>query len=220
MNRNLDIILGTHFFTQYLNVTNYISMWMRSMRQKKAEVRKRHLTQLFLRLRNTVIPDMCYHEQAEEYFENPLTYKSRGGCDGQCSFCNGDYLRFCGPISKSHLVGALQTRIFDQGSVRADKLVTFITDKKNTSQLKKNIWGGKISAVSQGQVHALVLMLIATDCLTLDLSSSSKIGSDYIKPSDVIISLTKTVVESEGNEPFDEFIINQDDCWTKFQLRL
>ena len=73
-------------------------MWMRAMRQKNPDVRKRHLDQLFLPLNNSVIPDKCYHEQAEKYFENPSTYKSRGGCDGRCSFCNGDYLKFCRPI--------------------------------------------------------------------------------------------------------------------------
>ena len=34
-----------------------------------------------------------------------------------------------------------------------------------------------------------------------------------IKLCDVLISLLKTVVESEGNGPYDEFVINQDECW-------
>ncbi len=49
---------------------------------------------------------------------------------------------------KPHLIGTLQATICDRGAVWANKLVTFITDKKNTSNLKKSIWGGKVSEVS------------------------------------------------------------------------
>ena len=76
LNRDLDIISGIRFFTQYLNVTNYMSMWMHSTQQKKPKVHKRHLDQLFLQLRNYTIPDICYHKQVEQYFENPSTHES------------------------------------------------------------------------------------------------------------------------------------------------
>mmetsp|Transcript_15948 Transcript_15948/g.27187 ORF Transcript_15948/g.27187 Transcript_15948/m.27187 type:complete len:113 (+) Transcript_15948:1065-1403(+) len=110
-----------------------------------------------------------------------------------CSFCNGDYKKFAGRVSKPQLIGALQANIFDRGSVQADKLVSFLTDEKNTNRLRKNIWGEGVG-VTSGQIHALVLMLFAAELVTLELANGAKVGSKDIKFKDVHVQLAKVSV--------------------------
>lgn len=165
-----------------------------------------------------LMPDKCYHEALEQYFENPATYTTRGGCEENCSFCNGDYKRFTGPISKEHLIGALQANIFDRGAVRADKLVTFLSDKKNTSKLKKSIWGEKGSA-STGQIHALVLKLFASNLLELRVSNPDLVGTKNLLAKDVMVVLSKLTVTDINGEQFDKLRIHDKNEWAGFQFR-
>ena len=48
----------------------------------------------------------------------------------------------------------------------AKQFVGFITDKKNQSKLKKQIWGDGVS-VSSGNIHALVLQLFVSGMIEL-----------------------------------------------------
>ena len=86
-----------------------------------------------------MLPAQCYYEAIKGYFKNPPTYVARGPYVDLCSFCNGKSKSFSGAISKDHLIGALQANIFDCGAVRADKFVTFLTDKDKMHKLKKSI---------------------------------------------------------------------------------
>lgn len=164
VNRLLDGVPGEHGYYVYLNVSTFLSLWIRSQRQTDADVRVRSEMQLYEVLRFLVLPEECYHNKIEQLFERPATHARRGDCDDQCSYCNGDYKDFCGQISKEHLIGALQANVFDRGAVRADKLVTFLTDKANTNKLKKSVWGAK-AVVSAGQLDGVVLMLFASGLL-------------------------------------------------------
>lgn len=77
-------------------------------------------------------------------------------------------------MSKPALIGALQANIFARGAVRADKFVSYITDKKNTNKLMKSIWGEKANT-TVGQIHGLVLMLFAANIVELKVADTSKL---------------------------------------------
>ena len=184
VDRAHDAKPGEHAYYIYQNVTTYLSLWIRSQRQPNPDVRNRHEKQLYEVMKSLMLPDRCYHEVVEEMFENPATYKSRGPCGNLCSYCTSDYKNFSGAISKERLVAHLQTNIFDRGAVRADKFVTFLTDKSNMNKIKKSIWGETTNAPA-GMIHGLVLMLLAADLVKPQLVSKDKVGTSDIKMKDV-----------------------------------
>ena len=92
---------------------------------------------LFEILTFLVLSDKCLHETIEEHFKNPATYTSRGPCSDMCSFCTEEHIQYSGKISKEHLIAALTANIFDSGAVKAEKLVTLLTDKSNKHAIKK-----------------------------------------------------------------------------------
>jgi len=208
---------GEHCYYLYPNVTTFLTLWLRSQRQTKKKVRDRHEKQLFDWLKAIILPEKCYHEYIEEYFENPATYKSRGPCGDQCSFCDGSFRKFSGAVSKPQLMCALQANIFDRGSVPADKFVSYLTDKKNQNKLRKTIWGEGIGVVS-GQIHGLVLMLFASKLVTLELSNDAKQGTKNIKMKNVLVKLTKVQV-TKGNDVYDNLAINYDEYWKGFHFK-
>ena len=142
---------------------------------------------------------------------------SRGGCGDLCSYCDKSYLDFTGPVSKRNLIGALQANIFDRGSVRADKFVTFITDKDNDYKLRKSIWGEK-AVVPAGKIHALVLQLFVSGLVTLSLSDDQKEGTDKVALKDVSVSLSKITREDDDGS-YDTLALFDDTLWCGFNLK-
>ena len=218
VNRLLDGVPGEHGYHVYLNVSTFLSLWIRAQRQTDAHVRERNEMQLHDVICFLVLPDGCYHDKIEKHFERPATYVRRGACDDQCSFCNGDYKDFCGRISKEHLIGALQANIFDRGAVRADKLVTFLTDKANTNKLKKSVWG-ETADVSAGQIHGVVLMLFASGLLELRLSDPKLAGRQSILAKDVMVFLSKYSETDVNGESYDKLKIHNPMAWPQLQFR-
>ena len=218
VNRLLNGVTGEHAYHVYINVSTFLSLWIRAQRQVDQHVRERNEMQLYEVLRFLVLPDGCYHDKIEGQFEHPATYARRGACDDQCSYCNGDYKDFAGRISKEHLIGALQANIFDRGAVRADKLVTFLTDKSNTNRLKKSVWG-ETKEVSCGQVHGVVLMLFASGLLELRLSDPNMAGRQNILAKDVMVFLSKYSATDINGEKYDRLKISDPSAWPRFQLR-
>ena len=120
-------------------------------------------------------------------------------------------------MSKPNLLGALKANIFARGSVSANKFVAYITDKKNTNKLTKSIWGEK-SNTSPGQIHGLVLMLLAANIVELSVVNESKVGTADLQVADVEISLTKVKVSGNDSE-YDQLAIHIDDYWNGFNFK-
>ena len=91
VNRLLDGHPGKHGYHVYLNVSTFLSLWIRSQRQVSVPVRNRNEAQLYEVLRFLILPTGCYHDAIEGHFEQMSTYARRGNCNDQCSYCNGDY---------------------------------------------------------------------------------------------------------------------------------
>ena len=214
----LNGVPGEHGYHVYINVSTFLSLWIRAQRQVDQHVRERNELQLYEVLWFLVLPDGCYHDKIERLFERPVTYARRGACHDQCSYCNGDYKDFAGRISKEHLIGALQANIFDRGAVRADKLVTFLTDKSNTNRLKKSVWG-ETKEVCCGQVHGVVLMLFASGLLELRLSDPKLTGQNNILAKDVMVFLSKYSATALNGETYDRLKIHNPRAWSRLQLR-
>lgn len=174
----------------------------------------RHEKQLHEVIKSLMLPDRCYHKVIEEMFENPVTHASRGPFGNLCSHCAGDYKNFSGTISKEHLIGHLQTNIFDRGAVRADKFVAFLTDKSNMNKIKKSVWGQSTNAPA-GKVHGLVLMLLAADLVKPRLISKDKVGASDIKLKDVEFILCKQQDHASG---IDTLCIHDSSKWQHFNL--
>ena len=113
-------------------------MWVRTQRQTVTVVRKSREAVLFEVIRFLVLPDKCLHKTLEHHVENPATYNYHGPCRDMCSFCTGQNIQLSGMISKTHLISALTTSIFNKSAVRADKLVALLTNKTHINTIKKN----------------------------------------------------------------------------------
>eukprot|EP00956_Cyclotella_meneghiniana_P040397 scaffold194423_cov63-Cyclotella_meneghiniana.AAC.1 len=119
----------------------FLLLWVRTQTDKTAAIaiRDKNERQLFEVLRFIITPTKYYHEAIEEHFENPKTYESRGPCLDNCSFCTNAHIDFSGRISKQQLIAALQVRIFSNGAVSANKLVSLLTDKRRSYSLLMNV---------------------------------------------------------------------------------
>jgi len=155
--------VGSNSYNIYLNLNTYLGLWWRVQSEKNASVRDRLNDELQSILRCLIMPQKCYHSMIEEHFENPNQRSMKEGCGEQCSF------------SKSALIAILTTQVFDKGFVPATSLVSKISSNEN-KRFKQAIWRTKAAQaqVNAGQVHALVLMLIASKILQLHVPPYSE----------------------------------------------
>eukprot|EP00956_Cyclotella_meneghiniana_P023788 scaffold46927_cov56-Cyclotella_meneghiniana.AAC.2 len=213
--RLLNAPRGVQKYSMYLNVTTFLSLWVRTQSEENHAVRQRNTDQLFQVLRFVVTPTKCYHEAIEEHFENPATYESRGPCDDNCSYCLGFTRGFTGPISRQQLQAALQAHVFAKGHVMASKLVSIITDKSRKHKMRQAIFG---KAVDSGKVHALVLTLIATGMIELRLINRSLVGTDKIDMKHVTVCLGRVTIQTLNGEQCETLAILEQTLWDKFNL--
>ena len=216
-----DAVRGEHTYQIYLNVPTFISLWLRIQTEPVQNVRKKQEADLLEVLKCLVLPVRCYHDAIEEYFENPHTHVSRGGCGDYCSFCTKAYLDISGSISRLHLVSILTTHVFDKGPIRAEKLMSFFSAKA-AQQYKKKIWRVAPTTVTPGQVHGLVLMLLAGKIIQARLTetgSNVKGKQLTIKNVEFILSKENAIDESDEEEEYEEvFSYNVDSNWKGFNL--
>ena len=78
VNRLLDGHPGEHGYHVYLNVSTFLSLWIRSQRQVSVPVRNRNEAQLYEVLRFLILPTGCYHDAIEGHLEE-------GGCWHNCT---------------------------------------------------------------------------------------------------------------------------------------
>ena len=209
---------GQQSYRAYLNVTTFVSLWIRVQSEPVRKVRERQLDQLFEVLDFLVLPSQCYHESIEEHFENPLTYQSRGPCVVCCSFCTKSHVDISGRVSRQHVVSALLSLVVGNNKkLSVTALVPLFTDKKNKHALRKSIWGDGTN-VDSGKVHGLVLMLIAAGIIRLSVPSI-QIGKKHgIEPKDVTVQLAvKQVTTLHGAA--NNLVLYDDIAWSRFHLR-
>lgn len=168
-------------------------LWTRIQSEKNESVRRKDTHDLFEVLQFLVIPSKCFHEAIEEHFQNPFTYVSCGPCLDNCSYCLHEHIAISGLVPKPHVIGALQANIFQKGAVNATKIVSLLTDKRRTYQIRDSIWG---KPVESGQVHGLVLMLLASGMIELQLKSQKFLGTKDIKLGNVRAVLAKTTLDT------------------------
>ena len=163
-----------------------------------------------------VLPEECHHISIEREFENPATYEQGEACGDLCSYCNGTYKRISGPLSRERLTAALETHIFNRGTVSAIGLTTFITGNQEMSSLKKQIWGDK-AKVTPSNVHGLFLMLFASGILEMVLDNKDLAGKESIKLKNCHVRLSKYIVTSDEIQ-YEQFTTRDDDLWRNFNL--
>ena len=120
---------------------------------------------------------------------------------------------FSGRISKQQLIAALQVRIFSNGAVSANKLVSLLTDKRRSYSLRMNVWG---KAVDPGKVHGFVFMMLATGILDIKVKSQKLIGTDDLKLGHVEVGLGKTTIVATNDEMVETLAILDDAIWDQF----
>lgn len=123
---------------------------------------------------------------------------------------------FSGRISKQQLIAALQVRIFSNGAVSANKLVSLLTDKRRSYSLRMNVWG---KAVDPGKVHGFVFMMLATGILESKVKSQKLIGTDDLKLGHVEVGLGKTTIVATNDEMVETLAILDDAIWDQFFFR-
>jgi hypothetical protein len=102
----------------------------------------------------------------------------------------------------------LTTRIFEKGSIPAMSFVAMISSKSN-KRIKQAIWKGNAN-VMPGNVHALVLMMLATNILSITAPFSST-PENNVPLKSVQFSLTKQFAYTD--DEFETFAINIDSNW-------
>ncbi len=203
-----DSVTGTSTYTIFLNVSTFISLWLRINSESNISVRDKQRSALFDILRMLILPRQCYHEMIEQHFERPSTYVGENSCNNNCSYCDGTYKSFCGTISKHQLISILTTSIFENGMITATSLVGLLSSK-DKKRVKQAIWKGNAN-VSPGQVHALVLMLLASNLLTI--TAPSPLSTDKHTPlKSVKFALTKELASSA--DEFETFSLYNDSRW-------
>ena len=217
VNRLLMATRGADGYYLFLNVPTFIFMWARTQSQSVDAVRARHESVLFEILTFLVLSDKCLHETIEEHIENPATYTSRGPCSDMCSFCTEGNIQYSGKISKEHLVAALTANIFDSGAVKAEKLVTLLTDKSNKHAIKEKVWGKNHAKDDAGKIHGLVLMLIASKLVSLRLTSKALVGNEKIGTKFVEVHLMKCLVKDDDGA-HDDLAIHDSTKWKGFHF--
>ena len=204
--------VGINTYNIYFNLNTFLSLWLRVQSESKASVRVRLLDDLMDILNLLVLPSRCYHDVIEEHFEHPTLYDSTPSCNNNCSFCDGSYAILCGPISKAQLISLLTTNIFENGKVPAMSLLSTMSSPSN-KRFKEAIWRGK-KDVPAGNVHALILMLIASNILHLELDNKSSTSIPTTSPMRSIqLALTKEY--AHVGDDFETFSINIDSNWSK-----
>jgi superfamily II DNA helicase RecQ len=198
---------GTNTYNIFLNVNTFISLWLRIHCESNVSVRDRQRDDLFQILRMLILPRQCYHAMVEQHFERPSTYDGDPTCNNNCSYCNGSYQSFCGRISKHKLISILTTNIFEKGSITAMSLVGMISSKAN-KRIKQAIWRGNTN-VTAGNVHALVLMLLASNLISVTAPASSLEKRVPLKT--VHFALTKEFASND--DEFETFALYIDSNW-------
>ena len=72
--------------------------------------------------------------------------------------------------------------------------------------------------MSAGQVHGLVLMLIAGGFIELALVDKDLVGRQKIRPKEVMVRLSKQVFSSEDGE-YEDLALNDDAKWKRFTTK-
>ena len=90
------------------------------------------------------------------------------------------------------------------------------------------IYGAGFSTKSQGKIHGLVLMMIASKIIEL-IIDETKIGTQYIEKSDIMTRLGVTTVQTKNandvddydshNGEYNEFTLSQDSTWQSFSIK-
>lgn len=201
---------GTNSYRVYINLNTFLSLWIRVHSEPNVNVQVRQMEHLMEILTLLVLPQQCYHDAIEHHFEHPTLYESNPSCGKRCSFCDGSYRHICGDVSNNHLISLLTTRVFEKGNVSAMSLISMINSPSNR-RVKDAIWLGK-KDVTPGNVHALILMLIASNIIHLHLPPS--VSTQKLVPiSKVEVSLTKQ--PSIADVEFETFALYLDSNWDR-----
>ena len=116
------------------------------------------------------------------------------------------------------MIAALEANIFFDRIVPANKFVTFLNDESNMSRIKRQIWGEDAAkSVTAGQVHGLVLMMIAAGMIEPYLGSVNAKRND-LRAKHVNVHMGKEKVLRDGIE-FEDFVVNNDAAWKGFNIR-
>jgi hypothetical protein len=182
--------VGTDYYNIYLNLNTFLSLWLQVQSEKNESVKDWLHCHLMFILKYPILPDDCYHLVIERHFENQTTGTLKDPCATQCSFCNGTYKNYCPRISKSQLIAVLTTQVLHKGFFSATSLVPMISSSEN-KRVKEAIWRGNANKVTPGQVHALILMLIAAKILKLQLPQQHHDTKQFLALKSVEIGLAK-----------------------------
>lgn len=202
---------GTNLYNICFNVNTFLSLWLHIQSESNFSVQNCQRHDLFQILSMLFLPQGCYHDVIEQYFEHPATYNKEPSCSNNCSCCDGSFKSFCGTISKHQLISILTCRIFDKGSIAATSLVGMISSPSN-KRVKQAIRRDSSRNISPGQVHALILMLIASNIISLNAPPLLAVGN-FVPLNTVQFSLTKQF--ALPNDDFETFALYIDSNWER-----
>eukprot|EP00956_Cyclotella_meneghiniana_P004040 scaffold4901_cov50-Cyclotella_meneghiniana.AAC.1 len=174
------------FYQVHASFNCFVSAFVRIMTNSESTERVRLAKHLFDVLTFLVTPSQCYHRVIERYFE--WDNHTPGSCNNMCSYCCGDFNNFTGKFHRRQLEGVLTGVFSTKVSVTVDELKKAIRDAKSKVFVKPS--------KSMGQIHAIMLQLVANGIVKMGISDSSKVGKEKLSVRDVELKLATVTHES------------------------
>ena len=170
-------------FQIHASLSCFISAFVRIMTNKESSERARTASHLWDVLRLLITPEQCYHKSIEKYFE--WNVHTPGQCENMCSYCCGATKTFTGLVNRMQVVGVLTAVFHANPEVHPDVL------KEAIKSSKKKIF--VVPSKFMGQIHGLILQMIANNILSLHVGDSNKLGKDTLTTKDVVVKLSTTL---------------------------
>jgi hypothetical protein len=175
---------GSNRYEIHISFDSVVSLYIRLMQNEDSTERQKQLVAMFEVLCFLVIPTDCYHSFIEAYFEVDPT-EEKTCCGNFCSYCRGDTASFTGRFYISKMQSLLTTSVVSSKTpLRYKAFINAIKTKKDVI-----FHPDDVPHKLMGPIHALALQMLAKGIIELYVSDTTKIGTDKISDSHVLIRI-------------------------------
>ncbi|KAL7529160.1 hypothetical protein ACHAXR_002820 [Thalassiosira sp. AJA248-18] len=182
---------GSNKYEIHISFDRVVSLYIRVMQNEDTAERQNQLVAMFEVLSFLVVPTDCYHSFIEAYFEVEEPLEDKQPCGNFCSYCRGDTQSFTGRFYKSKMQSLLTTTVVSPKP--QPKYKSFIQSIK--AKKDEIFHPDDVPHKLMGPIHALALQMLAIGIIELHVSDTTKIGTDKLSDSHVLIRVPNATDE-------------------------
>jgi len=191
VNRKLSAIPGECHYEVHISFSSCISLYIRIMSNEDSMERKRLLAEMMLVLKLLMNSEECYHSALENYFERECV-PNKPRCEIFCSSCDGTISKMTGLFHQRPLMSILATNMTQTKPLTPKALLKLLKQNKTTIFHSAHVPNKKT-----GQFHALAIQLLAKGIIGLEVTDTSKLGTNKLTADHLGITLPN-VMDSDG----------------------